>query len=73
MRASVIIHSKRLIFVHIQKTGGNAIITALGESLNYPEKHLLASDLRQLYGADVWDSYFKFAFARNPWSRLVSW
>jgi len=69
----VIIHSKRLIFVHIQRTGGNSIASALGEYPNCPEKHFVARDLRERYGANVWDSYFKFAFVRNPWDRLVSW
>lgn len=69
----MIIHAKRLIFVHIQKTGGNAIAAALGQDPNCPEKHFLARDLLALYGAEVWDSYFKFAFVRNPWDRLVSW
>jgi hypothetical protein len=69
----VIIHSKRLIFIHIQKTGGNSVTAALGGQLNCPEKHFLARDLRERYGADVWDDYFKFAFVRNPWDRLVSW
>jgi len=69
----MIIHSKRLIFVHIQKTGGTAVRTALGESPYCPAKHRTARDLRDLYGADVWNAYFKFAFVRNPWDRLVSW
>jgi Sulfotransferase family len=69
----LIIHAKRLIFVHIQKTGGNAVSTALGQNPNCPEKHFFARDLRELYGADSWNSYFKFAFVRNPWDRLVSW
>jgi hypothetical protein len=69
----MIVHSKRLIFVHIQRTGGNSIAWALGEHPDCPEKHFFARDLRERYGADVWDSYFKFAFVRNPWDRLVSW
>jgi len=69
----MIIHAKRLIFVHIQKTGGNAIGRALGQNPHCPEKHFLARDLRELYGRDVWNAYFKFAFVRNPWERLVSW
>jgi hypothetical protein len=66
-------HSRRLIFVHIQKTGGNAICTALGQPVNPPEKHFTAVQLRRLYGDDVWNAYFKFSIVRNPWDRLVSW
>src|SRR5271169_1046605 len=69
----MIIHARRLIFVHIQKTGGNSISTAFGENPDCSEKHFFASDLRELYGVDVWNTYFKVAFVRNPWDRLVSW
>jgi Sulfotransferase family len=69
----MILHSKRLIFVHIQKTGGNSIASALGGQPDCPEKHFLARDLRDCYGSNVWNDYFKFAFVRNPWDRLVSW
>jgi Sulfotransferase family len=69
----MIIHSKRLIFVHVQKTGGNSIASALGEHPDCPEKHFLARDLRECYGINVWKDHFKFAFVRNPWDRLVSW
>ena len=66
-------HDKRLIFVHIQKTGGNAICTALGERPSPPEKHFFARDLIEVYGQHNWNTYFKFAIVRNPWDRLVSW
>lgn len=69
----MIIDARGLIFVHIQKTGGNAISTALAQNPNCAEKHFLACELRELYGADKWNSYVKFAFVRNPWDRLVSW
>jgi hypothetical protein len=69
----MIIHSKQLIFVHIQKTAGSSVRLAFGENLDTPEKHFFASELRGLYGTEVWNTYFKFAFVRNPWDRLVSW
>jgi chondroitin 4-sulfotransferase 11 len=61
------------IFVHIQKTGGNAVRSALGLSIDDARKHFLARELREIHGRQVWDSCFKFAFVRNPWDRLVSW
>jgi hypothetical protein len=69
----VIDHEHQTIFVHIQKTAGNSIATALGGTVNIPEKHFRADQLKALYGGDVWNRYFKFAFVRNPWDRLVSW
>lgn len=69
----MISHDHRVIFVHIQKTGGSSVSAACGWPSNAPEKHFRADQLRVLYGAETWASYFKFAFVRNPWDRLVSW
>ena len=61
------------IFVHIQKTGGNSVRTALGGDIFDARKHFRARELREYYGRATWDSCFKFSFVRNPWDRLVSW
>jgi hypothetical protein len=66
-------HERRFIFVHVQKTGGTSISAALGHSEQSATKHFSACELHALCGAEVWISYFKFAFVRNPWERLVSW
>jgi hypothetical protein len=69
----VISHPLRCIFVHIQKTGGSSVRQALGMAQHDADKHRFAAELRERYGDELWRSYFKFAFVRNPWDRLVSW
>jgi chondroitin 4-sulfotransferase 11 len=66
-------HEHRAIFVHIQKTGGSSVSSAFGFRTHIEEKHFRADQLKALYGDEVWRTYFKFSFVRNPWDRLVSW
>jgi hypothetical protein len=70
----------KCIFVHIQKTGGASIEnvlrendTGIGSHLYQGKRHMFAREVRTLVGPEIWDGYFKFAFVRNPWDRLVSW
>ena len=69
----MIIDQEKLIFVHIAKTGGNAVSLALGQSIEHPTKHHTAAQLRVAAGGAKWNADFKFGFVRNPWDRLVSW
>jgi hypothetical protein len=73
-------HKTRSIFIHIQKTGGDAIETAarrddpaLEADLLARRRHPFAREVRAAVPAGVWSGYFRFAFVRNPWERLVSW
>lgn len=71
----MISHKYRCIMIHIPRTGGSSIERWLhgGDwwSVSPHTKHLLASQAKQVYAA-YWDDYFKFAFVRNPWDRMVS-
>lgn len=69
-------HERKLIFIHITRTGGTSVETALiGQdwwNIDQASKHISASQARRLYGEDAWTSYYKFSIVRNPWDRLAS-
>lgn len=68
-------HKYKIIFIHIPRTGGTSIETAIvGRNwwkVHPPSKHLTAHIAKKVY-AEYWDDYFKFTFIRNPWDRMVS-
>ncbi len=71
----LISHSSRLVFIHVQKTGGISIRNALRgvcpdlEEV-YPRHQSLGAALASY---PELESYLIAGFVRNPWDRLVSW
>lgn len=79
----ILCKDKKLLFVAVPKTGstsiGNALLGVLGNQNcieHFGEAyHLPAKVLKNIKFKDndlCWNSYFKFAFVRNPWCRAVS-
>ena len=59
------------IFIHIPKTAGRSIWTALGLKIN--NQHKTIADYCKELSEPVVRSRFKFTCVRNPWDRAVSW
>lgn len=70
-------HEQKFIFIHVQKTAGISIESQLMHRLPSTElwhgRHGRAVDGINEIGLDVWSQYYRFAFVRNPWDRMVSW
>jgi hypothetical protein len=67
--------SRRVLFVHVQKTGGSSVQHLLDECL--PDSTALhpkhAGLERTLKRHPELAGYWTFGFVRNPWARMVSW
>lgn len=68
----------RMVFVHVQKTGGVTVAKVLGDAIDdlrqIPERGIKHSTLAQgLAQEPALSDYFIFGYVRNPWARLVSW
>jgi hypothetical protein len=77
----VISHKYKCIFVKVPKTAGTAIYrffekhdpeSIRGDIEHCPWSHITAEDIKNDHAKEVWDTYFKFAFIREPLSWLVS-
>lgn len=67
--------SNKLVFVHIQKTGGSSVRKILVPRLLDYEELGFKHDLSKWHYQELpeWNDCYKFCFVRNPWDRLVSW
>jgi hypothetical protein len=72
---------KKFIFFAAGKTGTTSIEEALAEyadeiPFEYDkklfDKHIPPEYAKAHLPADIWNSYFKFAFVRNPWDWVIS-
>jgi hypothetical protein len=70
----VISDKHKCIFVACQKTGSTSIRTTLAnvEGITTAPMHRGCVKSREIVGPDKWDSYYTFAFVRNPWDRQLS-
>lgn len=81
----IVSNSKKFIFIHIHKTGGESITETLKPYILPDEvildtnreagalgKHSTALNVRDNLPAEVWDTYFKFAVVRHPIDRVIS-
>jgi len=71
----IISDSHKLLFVHVQKTGGvtmtNLLKSQLDDVRSVEKRHApLRRILRKEPGLR---DYWTFGFVRNPWDRMVSW
>ena len=72
----LISRSKKFLFVHIQKTAGRSFEAVLKDNLPDLESFIGTHDHAQWAREQIgeeWSDYYKVAFVRNPWDRLVSW
>ena len=67
----------KFIFVHVQKSAGISIETVLknnfSDAQHWHGRHGHAKTGIQEIGQKKWETYYSFAFVRNPWDRMVSW
>jgi len=61
--------SHKFLFIHITKSASTSVAKSLFVYLPY---HYTAVEYRVIFGRRAFNNYFKFAFVRNPWDRLLS-
>ena len=63
---------KKVIFLHIHRTGGTTITQLLRQS-GYSPTQVIHGELPSVKIPMHRENIFIFTFARNPWDRLLSW
>lgn len=62
-------HEYRCIFIEVPKTASTSVRKVLGQP---GTPHLDILQIRDEVPPEIFESYFKFGFVRNPWDRVVS-
>ena len=62
---------RRCIFIHIPKCAGTSVLSSLSDGGVFYRDHATWLDYK-LANPKRYQAYYKFAFVRNPWDRLVS-
>lgn len=75
-------NNKKIIFIHIPKTGGTSIENILGlikkengygiNNSKKAEQHFIWNDYINILGLKIYNEYYKFSIIRNPYNRLIS-
>ena len=77
----IISHKFKCIFIRIPKTGSTSIETFLmqldpncisSDNTKSPYGHFTASEVREMVSQNIWETYFKFTFVREPLSWFKS-
>ena len=75
----IVSHPARVLFVHVQKTGGSTVQSVLLDRLPGAEKLTGLPGAKHAHLGDALRThpdlagYWTFGFVRNPWARLWSW
>jgi hypothetical protein len=76
-QSMLISESHQFIFLAVPKTGSSSIEKALAPYratlTDEFKKHATCSKLKRELPTGIWESYFKFAFVRNPYDFMQSW
>lgn len=74
-------HKKKIIFVHIPKTGGTTVehylnlmnyLQGYGVIKNIAFQHFIWGDYNKFLGNEIYNMYLKFSIVRNPIDRCIS-
>jgi hypothetical protein len=82
----MICHDNKFIFVRVAKTASSSIVSSLFPNYkrlkkintkvikwtDQDENHYPLSKVKEVARPEIYNSYFKFGFVRNPWDRVVS-
>lgn len=63
---------RRVIFVHIPKTGGESMASLFEDGGPPMAKHATARQLRDHLGEAAWKGFFRFSVVRNPFDQVLS-